>query len=451
MKKIMSLSLRIGIIVALIFLLSLVVGAGRALVYAQKHLDSGLEADRKFTALVFDLILAGNEDSEAGSEELLSQLIQLETNYLNIQHDLVIADSAQADVFLLQDIAAPHWFINFVKPENMQPVRIFSQLNGDEISVWINPENEIEAAWGDTRRTMLIRFGSSIFFSLLFFYLVRGWLKPTDVIETVLQDVEEGDYSRRVPTLDLPEFHQIGEKINHLTSALGNSKSENERLTRRSLTIQEKERRYLSQELHDSLGQSISAVKAIAVSIAQRSKELDPVISESANKIEQITDTAYSSVRKMMSSLRPSILDELGLVPALRYMLDDWNENHEDTFARFRIDGNFENLHESQEINVYRIVQEALTNIAKHAKAEYVDIVLSGREVVTLNINDDGQGFEMKSVEKGMGLMGIKERVHTLQGQLAIFSRPRQGVTIQIEFPRVIGNRRRASDDRRNS
>jgi len=184
------------------------------------------------------------------------------------------------------------------------------------------------------------------------------------------------------------------------------------------------------------LGQSVNAIKAIAVSIQHRTNELDPVSAESAKNIERIPNDAYNSVRQMMSNLRPTVLDELGLVPALNNMVDEWNLYHEDTFCRLRIEGEFKNLVDDQEINVFRIIQEGLTNIAKYAQAQQVDVVLTGGEIITLIINDDGVGFVTSEVAQSMGMMGIRERVKTLHGELDISAKPGQGVSIHIEFPR---------------
>ena len=184
----------------------------------------------------------------------------------------------------------------------------------------------------------------------------------------------------------------------------------------------------------------------MAVSIAMRTRDSDPVTAESANKIEKISDTAYSSVRDMMSWLRPAVLDELGLSHALRNMVDDWNTHHEDTFCRFRLESKVDDLKEDQKINVYRIVQEALTNCAKYADASNINITLGGQEVISLIIIDDGQGFDQDKVVLGMGLSGMRDRVNMLQGSLTISSRPGKGTSIHVEFPRVSGYRRRLSD-----
>ena len=112
-----------------------------------------------------------------------------------------------------------------------------------------------------------------------------------------------------------------------------------------------------------------------------------------------------------------------------------------------RLEDKFEDLLEEQKLNVYRIVQEALTNVAKYAEASIVDISLDGQEIISLIINDDGKGFDYDQVVRGMGLSGIRDRVNMLQGSMTIASRPGKGTNIHVEFPRVSGlNERRLSD-----
>ena len=227
---------------------------------------------------------------------------------------------------------------------------------------------------------------------------------------------------------------------------LGSSKLDNERLTRQAMSIQEQERRYLAQELHDSLGQAVSAIKAMAVSIANRTKVDQPIISESASNIEKISDDAYKSVRNLMAWLRPAVLDELGFTLALQQMVDDWNVHHEDTFCSLRQEADLSASKEQQQIQVYRIVQEALTNIAKHAEAGRANVVISGQEIVTLMISDDGKGFEGARVRMGIGLSNIRDRANLLHGDLTVSSKKGKGTTLQIEFPRGQRYRRRRDD-----
>mgnify|MGYP002630352782 CR=1 FL=1 len=283
-------------------------------------------------------------------------------------------------------------------------------------------------------------------FNLIIFLGMGFWLRPLEQISASLRDLVKGDYSRRVPEMGLPELNEVAEQINQLASVLGISQSENERLNQHALTIQEQDRRRFSQELHDSLGQAVSAIKAMAVSIVVRTETSDPGIAESASNIEQISESAYGSVRGMMAWLRPTILDELGLELALEQMVDEWNRHHADAFCKMAVTGDFQQLGEQQQIHLYRIVQETLTNIVKHSQAELVTITLTGGEKIGLIITDNGIGFAMDKIRPGMGLSGIRDRVMLLQGELHISSEPGKGTTIALEIPRTLELRRRWND-----
>ena len=447
----MSLRVRLGLIITLLFLLSMAGSLGRTLLSAQNDVQEELQSTSILVSQLLGFLL---EDSDfildtSKIPDILTQLVQLEAvRHLDIQIESQSRDYQQFNVGVLETVDAPAWFVALVEPESQQLIHSLPLLNGDVLVILTDPTDEIEEVWLHTKTTLLLRLLAILIFNIVLFYFIQRWLKPAEMISEVLESVEREDFNRKIPKLSLPELNEVGEKINRLTSTLGASKSENERLARKSMIILEQERRYLAQELHDSLGQSLSAIKAIAVSIAQRASSIDALSVSSANKIEQIADNSYDSVRDMMSNLRPPVLDELGLETALLQMIDDWNDSHEDTFCRLRINNEFDNLDDNQQINIYRIIQEALTNIVKHASAENVKITLSGSEVITLSIDDDGVGFDMTRVAMGMGLTGIKERVQTLQGDFNIASRFSQGVNIQIEFPRMIRNRRRAGDDR---
>ena len=445
----MNLEVRLAIILLIFFFLS---GIG-ALVRASFVADNTVAAEISSASSLVDRLfsIAGlEEDSPFNAKDepaFLQELIALE----NIRHIDVRVQSENVDYPQLNEagrdrIQAPGWFISLVYPQDETVIRTFIQSNGDIVNIYADPGDEIEEIWFDTWTRFLANFCFLVVMSITITAFTRRWMKPLDAIVEVLDNVEQGDFSRRVPTLDLPEIHRVGDRVNHLTTWLGASKSENERLTRKSVVVQEQERRFLAQELHDSLGQAVSAIKAIAVTIEDRTRDKDPNSASCASNIEDIADSAYNSVRKLMTDLRPSVLDEFGLMEGLKQMVDDWNVHHEDTFCRLRIEGDYGNLHDEQQINIYRIVQEALTNVSKYAKAENVSITLSGNEIITLSIIDDGVGFHLNEITQSMGLTGIRDRVTLLRGELDIASKPGKGVSIQIEFPRINTYRRRSSD-----
>jgi signal transduction histidine kinase len=145
----------------------------------------------------------------------------------------------------------------------------------------------------------------------------------------------------------------------------------------------------------------------------------------------------YGVVRDMMNRLRPVALEELGLVTAIERLVDGWNDHQEECFCALSISGDYDETDEDTAITLYRIVQEALTNVAKHAAAEKVEIRLerdTSREIVLI-IRDDGRGFEQNSRHNGMGLLGMRERVEALNGKISLASELGRGVSIDIHIP----------------
>jgi glucose-6-phosphate-specific signal transduction histidine kinase len=227
-----------------------------------------------------------------------------------------------------------------------------------------------------------------------------------------------------------------------MAEVLERSRAQNQLLAQKSLAIQEQERRYLAHELHDELGQSISAIKALAVSIGQRANA-QADIAASAQTITDTSQRIYDVVRGMMRRLRPVILDELGLVPALQTIIDEWNDRHAEAFCRFSTEGDLRSLGDDVQINVYRILQEALTNVGKHARASEVNIALRrtahhgtpARDRLELQITDNGIGFDTTATKAGLGLLGMRERVEALNGCFDLQSAPQRGVTLNITVP----------------
>ena len=208
------------------------------------------------------------------------------------------------------------------------------------------------------------------------------------------------------------------------------------RLSRELVRAQEEERRSLSRELHDAIGQMLSAM-------TMELGNIETVISTAPHKVpERLAEARHlnvetiRSVRDLAMGLRPSMLDELGLAPALRWQGREFSRRAK-VPVTVQIDGDLEGLPESHRTTVYRIVQEALTNCAKHAQASQIRIsIYGGSDMVRLSIQDDGIGFDWGTPStRGLGLIGIQERVRELDGKLSIISQPRKGTILEIELP----------------
>jgi two-component system, NarL family, sensor histidine kinase UhpB len=444
-----SLHLRLSLLFLGLIVLGFWSVLGRSLEVARQQVADDIAAARLLSTQLVTLLLHAHDETSD-----LAQIPDLHVHLQDLQKELgfgVSLSSSLRDYPVLPqpavpELRAPLWFINMLVIDPAALLLQFESRQGDKVEIRIEPAADINSTWQLVRHELTLNSLVLLLFYGCSVLLIGYWLAPLRQIVPALRDIIGGDYERRIAPVGFPEVNAIAAEVNNLVDVLGASKADNERLATQAITVQERERRYFAQELHDSLGQAVSAIKAMAVSIAMRTRASDPVVAESAEKIERISDVAYASVRDMMALLRPAVLDELGLKQALQHMVDEWNGHHEDVFCKLDIKGSFDELLEDQKINIYRIVQEALTNAVKHADAATISITLSGDDIVTLVISDDGKGFDQHKAPSGMGLRSIRDRTTMLQGRFAISSRHGLGTTLQVDFPRVTRYRRRASD-----
>jgi len=210
-------------------------------------------------------------------------------------------------------------------------------------------------------------------------------------------------------------------------------------LSHRLLEIQENERRQLARELHDEIGQILTATK-IDLDVIRRTK-LPDELNQRLNDDISMLDTCLREVRNLSLELRPSILDDLGLVAALRWQLERFQQRV--GFAgNLYTDGISERLDPAIETTCFRIAQEALTNIAKHAKAHHVEIEMKRRpSELTLTIHDDGDGFDIERAtadameNRSFGILGMQERASLFGGSFEFKSAIAKGTTVSVRLP----------------
>lgn len=220
---------------------------------------------------------------------------------------------------------------------------------------------------------------------------------------------------------------------------------ENRRLARALLAIQEEERRHLARELHDEIGQCLTAIQVETETIRRRVDTDDAVILASLDAVLEITSGIYDTVHTVLERLRPPALDNLGLVEALQDTISAWRQRETGTSYHFRYQGRLGGLGEEINITLYRIIQECLTNTANHAKASQVEIELTGPNGaasggerppwVTLTVRDNGQGLTGASQRRGFGLIGMRERVASLSGRFDLNGPAGEGVTVTVGLP----------------
>ena len=209
----------------------------------------------------------------------------------------------------------------------------------------------------------------------------------------------------------------------------------------RSLSVrlrhaQEEERRTISRELHDEVGQKLTAMRMELGALERLRTAGHSEFSVALTQVKELAEHSLRMIRDIATGLRPSVLDDLGLGAALQKQAREFSKRT-GTPVSVTIDGGFAGLTDRQRTYVYRIVQEALTNCAKHARAHQISVRLLGRgEQVELTVIDDGTGFDrVKAAHSGLGLIGIEERVRELGGVIAVQSSPNRGTTIHVTIP----------------
>ena len=232
-----------------------------------------------------------------------------------------------------------------------------------------------------------------------------------------------------------------------LEKQLAETLAENRRLSLSHVRVQEDERKQLARELHDELGQHLNAIKIDAVSIRNWADGKWADVHSAALSVVAVTNHVQDTIRDMLRRLRPVGLDELGLASALEHLVQSWQTRNPATRAVLTMNTDFDDFKENENMTCYRIVQEALSNVMRHAQAHEVTIHIerpcqSGApDHVVLSIIDDGAGLaqgvqvQAPAPAQRLGLVGMRERVEALGGEIAIESPAGRGFRIRAVIP----------------
>jgi two-component system, NarL family, sensor histidine kinase UhpB len=442
----MSLRFRLNILITATFVAMLLLGTTVVIYDARRAVSAEIESTAGLAIQLLEIAVAGAEPLQ--QEELRNHLLRRIGAFDSARHLHMILREGDRELSLANppagsDAAAPAWFVRLVQPEPMEFTRPLSGTRTPytEIVVRADPADEMAEAWKSARDVLGLLLLFSIIANGLLWFTIGRWLRPVESIVAALEGIEHGNFSARLPKFALPELTSVAAKVNHLGEALERSREENRYLAQQSLEIQEAERRLLARELHDELGQSISAINAVAAAMTDERQHASAGVTDpAAGTIAEISSHIYTVLRRMLRRLRPVVLDEFGLVAALGELVDGWNERHPEAFCRLATRGRLDDIGgDAVNIHLYRIVQECLTNVSRHARASEVTVELertSGPQgdFVRLSVRDNGTGFEQGS-RRGLGLLGMQERVEALKGSMKLTAAPDEGTRVDIGIP----------------
>lgn len=450
----MSLRFRLNLLITLLSIAFILVVGSILVNDTRVSIRERVEAASRVTVQLLDTVIVSSVmNPEMGPTHVVLQRFLGSLGYVRSSHIILydyegrVLYSSPESTFK-SDVEPPEWFIELVQPK---VEKIERKIRYGTLVVSSSAAGSIREAWSGFSQLMWVGMLFFVLLNAMVYLLLSHSLRPINRILSAINRIEQGDLTTRLPSLALPEFDRIGHSLNRMAESLTAERQleENRQLTHLIQKHIEDERRSLARELHDELGQYVTAVKTFAVGIANRAKANGSLagmaeIGSSAQVIVSAANQIYDGMHNIVRQLRPGALDNLGLAETLRDLVSSHQVQHPEMQIRFHLSDNLKSVHlqemsETISINLYRIVQESLNNALKYAKATTIDISLikMAEGELQLRVKDNGVGMDIEAVDQSrhFGLLGMRERVQALQGSFNMQSAPNQGTVITIDIP----------------
>jgi two-component system sensor histidine kinase UhpB len=322
-------------------------------------------------------------------------------------------------------------------------------LNGSHLAVTTNPTRAVLDGWDNLRDILIAQATLFILADLLIFWLMGRWLAPLEKIRQGLREMEQGDHHVRLTALPGKEAGEMGRAFNRMAQAVeeniqvrqASAEAQARLATQREFTQLlhtriEEERAALARELHDELGQSLTAIRTISKSIMQHPEVQGGSIERSAQMLFDTAGMTSDAMHRMIPRLRPIQLEGMGLIDAVRDLLTGSQVTHTELKIELNVEGAIPPLEAGLELTAYRIVQEALTNVVRHAQASRAQIAISMQDnYLTLSISDNGTGAVTLKRDGHYGVRGMQERAESLGGSISFLASAEGGLEVRVSLP----------------
>jgi two-component system sensor histidine kinase UhpB len=453
MWKRLSLRARINVLLALVLALGLAINVARLVLEAGPRVQA---EDQSVIRLAREFIqsigtgLSEAPDPEARLDQIVQDLNRLRHVGITRQTQTGLAeDRGKREGTAEHDDARspPPWFSRLVHPEKTS-VSVSVSINGKPESLVItsHPDDEMREIWDGVVTQLEVGSAIAIALFLVTSMVIGRALTPLGALSQAMTEIEAGRYQARVESDGAPELAAICAKLNHLAGVLATALDDKRRLAERVVSLQDRERKEIASELHDEFGPYLFALRAHASALMRLSDVAEPgantLRKHGAAILEQV-DALQQFNRRILEKLRPVGLAELGLHEALGALLRLWREAHPEVRIEMTITNRLGESGEAVDLTIYRVVQEALTNVFRHANATTVKVTIEsadqpmsiaiGRSCILVQVRDNGRGIDSEH-RLGLGLIGMRERVWALGGTFTVET-DAAGVTVEAMIP----------------
>ena len=444
----LSLRSRINLLLALVLTLGLAINVTRLVLEGGPRVQA---EDQSVTRLAREFVetIVASFNEVPNPEERLDQIVQDLKRLRHVSITWQTDTGAPADIHEGEDDAGsvPNWFVTLVHPRTTS-VSVPISIHGKRTALVITsiPNDEIAEIWDGVLTQLAVGSAVALALFLITMVVVGRALAPLEALSQAMSGIESGSYGVHIEPGGAPELAAICTKMNRLAGTLGEAIEEKRRLAERAVSLQDLEREEIARELHDEFGPYLFTLRVHAGALMRLAKagvpDADGVRKHGGAILEQVNDLQQFT-RRILERLRPVGLAELGLREALGALLRLWNESHPEVEIETTISRSLGETGETADLTIYRVVQEALTNVFRHARATMVNVsiepaerpagIKGNRDYALVRVRDNGRG--LKPGEKfGFGLTGMRERILALGGTLTVASGD-GGVTIEAMVP----------------
>lgn len=430
------LSLAIGLLLTAALAAAALVAVHSARSAVANEVGASLETASASLDLMMELLPEG---SEAEAQSVLRLWV---SSYARARHLCVALEMpghlVRGCSRALAPEGVPGWFARGADVEPAPVIREVELASGVvRVQLAADPRDELREAWDDVRMQLLLMGGLAFAVNLLVFLTISIGLRPLRELIRAMDQIGRGQPASALPRSGPPEVRALSAGLAELDARVARGREQVRALHLRNLDLQEDERRMVARELHDEIGQHVAAIEMETIRLGRLAPDDAEQRSARLRQLRTSVAEIHRVSRRLVNRLRPPSIESLGLTGALEALLDRWRSDHPEPALEAELDPDADRVPNERAVHLYRLVQESLSNAARHAQAQHVWVrVTMAGDAVNLRVTDDGRGFDVSDASgKGYGLAGMRERVEALAGSFELRSKRGAGTAIEARVP----------------